>query len=141
MSLTSGFFGIEFSETESHISAEEYIKLKNQCKNKHKFLILIDDDGIVRTRLKNRIHRSIYLEISYSNNKGTITDCHYYDRAYKRNNAYITPSGLTSIFLEFSPVGILKLVNDELNCDFTDVIIAKDTFGFDNDTLPICGSI
>lgn len=68
-------------------------------------------------------------------------DCHYYDRSYKRNSAYITPSGLTSITFDFSLENILKIVNDELNCDFTDVIITKDSFGFDDSSLPICGSI
>ena len=139
--LDKRFFDIEFSETEKDLSADEYIKQKNQHKSKHKFLILIEDECIVKTRLKNRVHRCVYLEISRNGNKGIITDCHYYDRHYKRNNAYITPSGLTSITFEFSLDNILRIINDELNCDFTDVIITKDSFGFDNTSLPICGSI
>lgn len=139
--LDKHFFGIEFSEIENNISAEEYIKLKISDKHKYKFLILVNNANTYQTRLKNRIHRSIYLEISRSSNSGVITDCHYYDRHYKRNNAYITPSGLTSITFEFSLDNILRIVNDELNCDFTDVIITKDSFGFDNTSLPICGSI
>lgn len=67
------------------------------------------------------------LEIVRSGNKGTIIDCHYSDRTYKRNNAYITPSGLTSITFDFSLYNILKIVNSELNCDFTDVIITQDS--------------
>lgn len=139
--LDKRFFGIEFSEIENNISAEEYIKLKISDKHKYKFLILVNSGNTYQTRLKNRIHRSIYLEISQSGNNGVITDCHYYDRHYKRNNAYITPSGLTSITFEFSLDKILKIINDELNCDFTDVIITKNSFGFDNTSLPICGSI
>lgn len=139
--LDKRFFGIEFSETENDISAEEYIRLKSSDKHKYKFLILVNSDNTYQTKLKNRIHRSIWLEIYRSGNNGVITDCHYYDRHYKRNNAYITPSGLTSITFEFSLDKILKIVNDELNCDFTDVIITKDGFGFNNSTLPICGSI
>lgn len=139
--LDKRFFGIEFSEIENNISTEEYIKLKISDKHKYKFLILVNSGNKYQTRLKNRIHRSIRLEISRSSNNGVITDCHYYDRHYKRNNAYITPSGLTSITFEFSLDKILKIVNDELNCDFTDVIITKDSFGFDNTSLPICGSI
>ena len=81
------------------------------------------------------------LEIVRSGNKGTIIDCHYSDRTYKRNNAYITPSGLTSITFDFSLYNILKIVNSELNCDFTDVIITQDSFGFNDSPLPICGSI
>lgn len=139
--LDKRFFGIEFSETENDISAEEYIKLKSSDKHKYKFLILVNSGDTYKTRLKNRIHRSIYLEISRNGNRGAISDCHYYDRLYKRNNAYITPSGLTSITFDFNPNNILEIVNDELNCDFSDVIITKDSFGFDNGNLPICGSI
>lgn len=139
--LDKHFFGIEFSETENNISAEEYIKLKNSNKQKYKFLILVNSGDTYKTRLKNRIHRSIYLEINRNDNNGIITDCHYYDRHYKRNNAYITPSGLTSIAFDFSLDNILKIVNNELNCDFTDVIITKDSFEFDDTSLPICGGI
>lgn len=139
--LDKRFFGIKFSEIENNISAEEYVKLKISDKHKYKLLILVNSDDTYKTRLKNRVHRSIYIEISRNGNSGVITACHYYDRQYKRNNAYITPSGLTSITFEFSLDKILKIVNDELNCDFTDVIITKDSFGFDNTSLPICGSI
>lgn len=139
--LDKTFFGIEFSDTENHLSTEEYIKLKTQVKTKYKFLILVNDNNTYKTRLKNRIHRSILLEIVRNGNKGTIIDCHYSDRTYKRNNAYITPSGLTSITFDFSLYNILKIVNSELNCDFTDVIITQDSFGFNDSPLPICGSI
>ena len=139
--LDKTFFGIEFSDTENHLSTEEYIKLKTQVKTKYKFLILVNDNNTYKTRLKNRIHRSILLEIVRNGNKGTIIDCHYSDRTYKRNNAYITPSGLTSITFDFSLYNILKIVNSELNCDFTDVIITQDSFGFNNSPLPICGSL
>lgn len=139
--LDKTFFGIKFSDTENNLSAEEYIKLKTQVKNKYKFLILVNDNKKYKTRLKNRIHRSILLEIVRNGDQGIITDCRYCDREYKRNNAYITPSGLTSITFDFSLYNILKIVNSELNCDFTDVIITTDSFGFNNTSLPICGSI
>lgn len=61
--LDKTFFGIEFSDTENHLSTEEYIKLKTQVKTKYKFLILVNDNNTYKTRLKNRIHRSILLEI------------------------------------------------------------------------------
>lgn len=83
--LDKTFFGIEFSDTENKLSTEEYIKLKTQVKTKYKFLILVNDNNTYKTRLKNRIHRSILLEIVRSGNKGTITDCHYSDRTYKQN--------------------------------------------------------
>lgn len=139
--LDKTFFGIEFSDTENKLPTEEYIKLKTQVKTKYKFLILVNDNNTYKTRLKNRIHRSILLEIVRNGNKGTIIDCHYCDRTYNRNNAYITPSGLTCITFDFSLYNILKIVNSELNCDFTDVIITQDSFGFNDSPLPICGSI
>ena len=111
---------MNFSDIENKVSTEEYIKLKTQVKTKYKFLILVNDNNTYK-QTKNRIHRSILLEIVRSGNKGTIIDCHYSDRTYKRNNAYITPSGLTSITFDFSLYNILKIVNSELNCDFTDV--------------------
>ena len=36
---------------------------------------------------------------------------------------------------------VLEIVNNELNCDFTDVIITKDTFSFEKNDNPICGSL
>ena len=44
-------------------------------------------------------------------------------------------------FFEYTPQKILEIVNNELNCDFTDLIITNDTFGFDDSNIPICGSI
>ena len=81
------------------------------------------------------------LESGRSGNKRTITVCQYGDKTCQRNNAYKTPSGLTSITFDFSLYNILKIVNSELNCDFTDVIITQDSFGFNDSPLPICGSI
>ena len=60
--LDKTFFGIEFSDTENKLSTEEYIKLKTQVKTKYKFLILVNDNNTYKTRLKNRIHRSICLK-------------------------------------------------------------------------------
>nr|QGT51067.1 hypothetical protein Firmicute1046_1430 [uncultured Firmicutes bacterium] len=139
--LDKHFFGVEFSDSENNMSAKEYIKQKSQDKRKYKFLILVNSGNVYKTRIKNRIHRSIRLEINRTGSKGVITDCRYYDRRYKRNQLYITPSGLTSNIFDFDMDNILKIVNNELNCDFTDVIITKDRFGFDATTLPICGSI
>lgn len=141
MSLTKHFSELNFPIPKTKFSTEEYIKLKTQVKTKYKFLILVNDNNTYKTRLKNRIHRSILLKIVRNGNKGTIIDCHYSDRTYNRNNAYITPSGLTSITFDFSLYNILKIVNSELNCDFTDVIITQDSFGFNDSPLPICGSI
>lgn len=136
--LDKRFYGIEFSDTKIKMSPEEYIAQYLRKKNKYKFLILVEANGILKTRLKNRVHRTIYLEIK---DKHLIQNCHYCDRCYKRNNQLITPFGLKTIYFEYSTKKLLEIVNDELNCDFTDIVITSDTFGFDESNIPICGSI
>ena len=139
--LDKYFYGIEFSEQETNISTEEYINLYFQMQKKYKFLIFVESNGILKTRLKNRVHRTIYLEINQNGHRGLIQNCHYCDRRYKRNNQLITPFVLKTIYFDFNKEKVLEIVNNELNCDFTDVIITKDTFGFETRNIPICGSI
>lgn len=139
--LDKKFYGIEFIDDTDILSTEDYIKNSLQNKKKYKFLLLVKDEDVLKTRLKNRVHRMIYLEIKTNVNQGVICRCNYCDRNYKRDNSIITPAGLTTIYFDYSLSAILKIVNTELNCDFTDVIITADTFGFDKTALPICGSI
>lgn len=139
--LDKYFYAIEFSENETSVSTEEYIAHYLESSKKYKFLILVEFNGTLKTRLKNRVHRTIYLEIKQNVRRGLIQTCYYCDRRYKRNNRFITPFGLKTIYFDYSPWQVLKVVNDELNCDFTDVIITKDTFGFESSDIPICGSI
>lgn len=140
--LDKKFYGLVFSDEQTELSCEDYISSALSSKRKYKFLIMVSEDNILKTRIKNRVHRSIHLEIEkVDNRKGLISVCHYYDRHYKRNNTLITPSGLNTIFFDYSPKNILNIVNTELNCDFTDIIITNDTFDFDKVSLPICGSI
>lgn len=135
------FYGVKFCKSERDLSTDEYIELASQNHSKYKFLIFIEDNGLLRTRFKNRVHRTIYLEIKKDNNKGLVQACHYCDRRYKRNSQLITPAGLNTIYFDYSIKKVLEIVNTELNCEFTDVIITYDTFGFDKDNIPICGSI
>ena len=135
------FYGVKFCECERKLSTDEYIELALQSNSKYKFLIFIKDNGLLRTRFKNRVHRTIYLEIKKDNNKGLVQICHYCDRRYKRNNQFITPAGLNTIYFDYNIKKVLEIVNTELNCDFTNIIITSDTFGFDKDNVPICGSI
>ena len=139
--LDKRFSDVIVFETENNITASQYIKNFESTKNKYKFLIFVQDGEILKTRIKNRVHRSIYLEIKISGEKGTITDCYYYDRKYKRDNCFITPADFNTIFFDYSIENILKIVNSELNCDFTDVLITKDSFGFNKTNFPLCGSI
>lgn len=139
--LDKHFYGIEFYEKETHTSAEEYITHYLQSNKKYRFLILVECDGILKTRLKNRVHRTIYFEIKQNGYRGLVQSCYYCDRRYKRDNQFITPFELKTIYFDYSTEKVLEIVNNELNCDFTDVIITRDTFGFEKSDIPICGSI
>lgn len=142
--LDKKFYGIQRQNTTESQSAENYIesKLSAMARRRYQFLIFVENDDILRTRLKNRVHRMIYLELKHcSNGKGVIQACHYYDRKYKRTNTLITPAGLKTIYFTYNSDNILDMVNRELNCQFTDVILTKDTFGFDKSDLPLCGAI
>ena len=139
--LDKRFYGIEFSENETNMCTDEYISLYWQRCKKYKFLILIEKDGVLKTRLRNRVHRTIYLEIKRNESKGLIQTCHYCDRRYKRNSQLIVPFGLKTIYFDYSAEKVLEIANNELNCDFTNVIITSDTFRFDETNIPICGSI
>ena len=113
------------------LSTEEYITNYIQNCKKYKFLILIECDGVLKTRLKNRVHRTIYLEIKQNGYRGLIHNCHYCDRRYKRNNQLITPFELKTIYFDYNMEKVLEIVNNELNCDFTDVIITRNTFSLE----------
>lgn len=139
--LDKKIYGIEFVNGGCILSTEEYIESFLGTKRKHKFLILVEYGNVLKTRLKNRTHRVIYLEINRDVNKAVVSKCHYNDRVYKRDKSLITPAGLTTIYFDYSLDAILKIVNEELNCDFTNVIVTPDTFSFDKTKLPICGSI
>ena len=139
--LDKKFFKIEFVEDEEPLSSEQYITYALQNKRKIKFLIFVDDGSTLRTRLKNRAHRTILLVIKRNGNIAYVHNCYYCDRCYKDGKTDVVPSGLITINFEYSLENVLKIANDELNCDFTDVIIVSDTFGFDKTNLPICGSI
>lgn len=134
------FYDIRFDESINHLSVAEYIENALKYKEKYKFLILISKDGVFKTRLKNRVHRNIYLEIERMGAIGLVRKCNYCDRKYK-NNRDVTPAGLNTIYFEYSSDEVLEIVNDELNCDFTDVIITSDTFDFEKRSIPVCGAI
>ena len=116
--------------------------------NGYKFLILIGEGKtvngipeIVKTRFKNRIHRSIYIRMEYAKDgKGVVSDCHYYDRDYKSRSS-VRPETLTSIFFRYDRKSILDMVNRELKADFTDIIFVTDGTIDISDKTPICGNI
>jgi len=139
--LDKHFYGMEFSEKKPNETAEEYITHYLQNTKKYKFLILVEYGDILKTRLKNRVYRTINLEIRQNGYRGLIQNCYYCDRRYKGNNQLITPVELKTIYFDYNTEKVLEIVNNELNCDFTDVIITRDTFNFEKSDIPICGSI
>lgn len=96
----------------------------------------------ITTRLKNRIHRSIYLKIChYKGELGVVSDCFYYDRKYKSREK-VTPPELSSIFVKYSRDAVIDMVNYELNCDFTDIIfVTDDSIDIENNKTALCGNI
>lgn len=148
--LDRRFYGIEFVNSSELMTTEEFIQYKlSEMKRGYKFLIFCGEgnmiDGIpykITTRLKNRIHRSIYLCIRYySNDKGVIESCFYYDRKYKARTKVI-PQMLTSVFVDYNRNAIIETVNRELNCDFTDIIFITDnSVDAENNETALCGNI
>lgn len=148
--LDKHFYGITFEQScQPGLSTEEYLQHKAEVTpRKYRFLIMTGDGeychGLparLRTRLKTNLHRSVYVELAYyEDGRGVVRDCHYYDRKYKRQDVKITPPQLIHCFFPYSKTGILNLLNQELCCDFTHIIIA-DGIDLDSNTTPLCGAV
>ena len=148
--LDKKFYDVEFIQSDNaKLPLDQYLQLKSESAHKkYRFLIMVGNgDNFrelpmhLRTRLKNKLHRSIFVELSYyKNGQGVVEQCHYYDREYKRKNIKITPSLLTSCFFPYNCEGILNLLNHEICCDFTHMIV---TTGIDIDSnkMPLCGAL
>ncbi len=134
----------------SELTAEEFIAVKlKDMQNGYKFLIFVGSGAVVNgmpeeitTRLKNRIHRSIYLKLCrYKGELGIVSDCFYCDRNYKSREK-VMPAALTSILVEYNRDAVINMVNYELNCDFTDIIFVTDnSIDIENNTAALCGNI
>lgn len=148
--LDKKFYGVEFIHTDTaDLSLEQYLQLKAEnARKKYHFLIMIGDgdkyNGLpvhLRTRLKNKLHRAIFVELSYyKNGNGVVKQCHYYDRKYKRQDVKITPFLLTSCFFPYTHEGILNLLNHEICCDFTHMIVTSG-IDLDSNKIPLCGAL
>ncbi len=148
--LDKRFYGVEFvSNDTSDLSLDDYIEAWSDNPNKqYRFLIMLGDgepiNGLpprLRTRLKNKLHRSIYIELEYyKDGKGVVKDCYYYDRKYMRKGVKITPPMLLKCFFSYSEKGIIELINNELCCDFTHIIVT-DNIDLDENPAPVCGSV
>ena len=80
--LDKKFYGVEFVETEqTNLSLDEYLDFKaNGPNRKYRFLIMVGDGDsynglptLLRTRLKTKLHRSVYVELAYyKDGKGVV---------------------------------------------------------------------
>lgn len=148
--LDKKFYDVEVIRTNhSGLSLEQYLQAKSKhLSSKYRFLIMVGEgehyNGLplhLQTRLKNKLHRSIFIELLYyKDGKGVVNNCCYYDRKYKRQNIRITPPFLTSCFFPYTKEGILNLINNEICCDFTHMIVT-DGIDLDSNTAPLCGAI
>lgn len=148
--LDKKFYGVEHIQTDqADLSLDEYLKFKLESgQQKYRFLIMIGDGdsygGLpkrLRTRFKTKLHRSVYVELAYyKDGKGVVSQCYYYDRGYRRQGIKVTPPMLTSCFFPYTKEGILTLLNHEICCDFTHMLVAEG-FDLDSNTTPLCGAI
>lgn len=148
--LDKKFYGVEFVETgQASLSLDEYLDFKAGSSNKkYRFLIMVGDgdngSGLparLRTRLKTKLHRSVYVELAYyKDGKGVVQQCYYYDREYRRHGIKITPPMLISCFFPYTKQGILDLLNHEICCDFTHMLVTGG-LDLDSNTAPLCGAV
>lgn len=108
---------------------------------KYKILILLKEGNTLKTIFKNRMRREIYMEIILNEAKSYIKECRYCDTRGDESQNKITPYRLVTVFFEHDNEyrAILNIVNNELECGFTDVVVSEShTIKLDR---PICGSI
>lgn len=151
--LDKMFFNVDFVENSTiEMSIEEYLAYHESCAStRYRFLIMEGSGNLIsglpsclRTRLKNKLHRSVYIELAYyKDGKGVVKQCCYYDRSYLRKDISIIPPMLISCFFPYTREGIINLINDEICCNFTHIIVTDGIEGInlDSDTIPICGCI
>ena len=118
------------------ISAENFIA-QAMHKEKYNILLMLKDGDTLKTIFKNRFRREIFLEIDLSGPKALIKKCKYCD--IRGEDVITTPYNLTTIYFHYDFEALLKIVNNELEGGFTDVMVSEhNTIVLDR---PICGSI
>lgn len=147
--LDRDYYGVDVTDKFADLSKDEFIAIQLQNMQKHyNFLIFVGEGelingipSIIKTRFKNRLHRSIYLEMQYhKNGNGLISNCHYYDRNYKSNIGVI-PETLSTIFFNYNRHSILHIINNELNTSFTHIVFVTDASLDIDNKVALCGNI
>ena len=150
--LDKKFYGVEFIQTNhSDLSLDQYLRIKSEKANtKYHFLIMVGDgeehNGLpmhLRTRLKNKLHRSVFIELEYyKDGNGVVKQCYFYDREYKRQDIKVMPPQLISCFFLYTNEGIINLLNHEICCDFTHILVTNGIgIDLDSDLTPLCGAV
>lgn len=150
--LDSSFYGVEFIETDTaELSVEAYIEERsNRVNKKYRFLIMVGDGEPINglpsklvTRIKNKLHRSIFVELAYyRDGMGVVKQCYYYDRSYKRQDVQITPPRLVSCFFRYERGAILNLFNHELCCEVNHLLVISDKeIDIYKNKTPLCGCV
>ena len=146
--LDKRFYGVELVHSaDDKLPTEEYLKLKT-APSKMKLLIMAGGgqcvNGIpvlLRTKLKSNLHRSVFIELSYyKDGLGVVNECCYCDRQYRHRETKVTPPTLVSCFFPYTRQGILNLINSEICCDFTHIIVTSD-IDVNPDTDALCGAL
>lgn len=154
LELDKSFSDISFSDLSDtrSLSVEDFCEhcLSFGQEKRYRFLIFaaLSDKlapsglpAVLATRLKNKLHRSIFLKLTHlENGKGVITACHYYDRQYRDSHRLVTPPTVYSVFISYDKASLLQFVNNELECDFTHIIVTPDDeFCVESNPVPLCG--
>lgn len=150
--LDKKFYGVEFVQTDQgDLSLDQYLRIRSEKANaKYHFLIMVGDgeehNGLpihLCTRLKNKLHRSIFIELEYyKDGNGVVKQCYFYDREYKRQDIKVMPPQLISCFFPYTNEGILNLFNNEICCGFTHIIVTNSIgINLDSDLTPLCGAV
>ena len=148
--LDKKFYQVEWMNDQTKaLTFAEYMGFwKTQEQQKYRFLVMVGQGetynglpGRLRTRLKNRLHRSIYIDLAYrGGDEGVVNHCYYYDRRYSDPERCVTPPMLIRCFFSYTKEGILQLINHELYCNFTHMIVT-DGIDLDDNITPLCGAI
>jgi len=133
--LDKNFVSYELNDN-SPISDEELISTATQ-REKYNILIFLRENNSLKTIFKNRFRRAIYLEIQLLQDRALVKVCRYCD--LRGEDTDITPYSIKTIYFDYSFNNLLKIVNEELEGGFTDIVITENhTINLDR---PICGSI
>ena len=93
----------------------------------------------IRTRIKNKDSRIIYFEAAKMGsgiNIGRVNHC--FDMQDEKNNRTKDLSYIERLNFPYTHEGILSLINEHLNCDFTEIKVIYEGLRVHANKEPIC---